>query len=153
MIEQWNVIDSAAMAVAVEGVLYRIENNKSLPFDFDEAIEGGIAFLEIARNGGAIICGTPESSEFTGTLSPLKWSTDVYMHVEEEGEGELALYKSVVVALKQYRSLLEKVKKKKKLESESDHKTAKDAYKFFHELANELMKQADPVTETYSHQI
>ena len=35
MIERWNVIDSAAMAVAVEGILYRIENNTPLPFDFD----------------------------------------------------------------------------------------------------------------------
>ena len=159
MVERWNVIDSAAMAVAIESVLYRMVNGKPVPFDFNEAIKRGIAFLEVARDGGAIICGTPESSAFTGTLSPLKWSTDVYMQIgggegEGEGEGEeLALYKSVVVALKQYRSLLEKVEKKKKLESESDYKTAQDAYTFFHELANELMKQADPITETYSHQI
>ena len=84
MVERWNVIDSAAMAVAVESVLYRIEKGKPFPFDFDEAIEKGIAFLEVARTGGAIICGSPESSEFTGTLSPLKWSTDVHIHIEKE---------------------------------------------------------------------
>ena len=69
MVERSNVIDSAAMAVAIESVLYRIVNDKPVPFDFNEAIERGIAFLEVAQNGGAIICGTPEVSESKSNIT------------------------------------------------------------------------------------
>ena len=152
MVERWNVIDSAAMAVSVESVLYRLINNKPLPFDVDEALKNGIGFLEEAQNGGAIICGEPESSEFNGTLTPLVWSTNIYINSKPSEEG---MYKKIVATLKSYRDLLEKIKmgEVKKLSSEADLKTANSAYGFFHELASELMKQADPVTESYSHRI
>jgi len=152
MVERWNIIDSAAMAVAVESVLYRLTKNKPLPFDVDEALKNGIGFLEEAQNGGAIICGEPESSEFTGTLTPLVWSTNIYIN---SGPSEVGMYKKVVATLKSYRDLLEKIRKEqiKELSSENDIDTANNAYRFFHELAGELMKQADPVTESYSHQI
>lgn len=52
IVEKWNVIDSAEMAVSVASVLYRLLNNKKLPFDFDEAMKRGIAFLEEAKKGG-----------------------------------------------------------------------------------------------------
>jgi len=152
MVERWNIIDSAAMAVAVESVLYRLTKNKPLPFDVDEALINGIGFLEEAQNGGAIICGEPESSEFNGTLTPLVWSTNIYINSQASEEG---MYKKVVATLKSYRDLLEKIRREqiKELSSEDDIETAKTAYEFFHELAGELMKQADPVTESYSHQI
>ena len=152
MVERWNVIDSAAMAVAVESVLYRLTKNKPLPFDVDEALKNGIGFLEEAQNGGAIICGEPESSEFNGTLTPLVWSTNIYINSQPNEEG---MYKKVVETLKSYRDLLEKIRKEqiKELSSKDDIETANTAYEFFHELAGELMKQADPVTESYSHQI
>ena len=152
MVERWNVIDSAAMAVAVESVLYRLTRNKPLPFDAEEALKSGIGFLEEAQNGGAIICGEPESNEFNGTLTPLVWSTNVYINTKPSEDD---MYKKIVAKLKSYRDLLEKIRKEqiKELDSEDDIETANTAYKFFHELAGELMKQADPVTESYSHQI
>lgn len=153
MVERWNVIDSAAMAVAVESVLYRLTKNKPLPFDVDEALKNGIGFLEEAQNGGAIICGEPESSEFNGTLTPLVWSTNIYINISKPSEE--GMYKKIVATLKSYRDLLEKIRKEevKELGSKADIETAKTAYDFFHQLARELMKQADPVTESYSHRI
>ena len=152
MVERWNVIDSAAMAVSVKSVLYRLRKNKPLPFDVDDALKNGIGFLEEAQNGGAIICGEPESGEFNGTLTPLVWSTNIYINSQPNEEG---MYKKIVETLKSYRDLLEKIKKKdiKELSSDTDLETANNAYGFFHELASELMKQADPVTESYSHRI
>jgi len=152
MVERWNIIDSAAMAVAVESVLYRLTKNKPLPFDVDEALKNGIGFLEEAQNGGAIICGEPESSEFNGTLTPLVWSTNVYINSQVSEEG---MYKKVVATLKSFRDLLEKIRREQieELSSKDDIEIANTAYEFFHELAGELMKQADPVTESYSHQI
>ncbi len=53
MVERWNVIDSAAMAVSVEGLLYRIIHDKPQPFDFEDALNHGINFLqESGRNCG-----------------------------------------------------------------------------------------------------
>ena len=152
MIERWNIIDTAAMAVAVESVLYRLTRNKPLPFDFEEALKNGIGFLEEAQNGGAIICGQPESSEFNGTLTPLVWSTNVYIN---SGPNEEGMYKKIVTKLKSYRDLLEKIRREdvKELSSEADIETANTAYDFFRELARALMKQVDPVTESYSHRI
>jgi len=152
MVERWNVIDSAAMAVAVESVLYRLTKNKPLPYDVDEALEDGIGFLEEAQNGGAIICGEPESNEFNGTLTPLVWSTNIYINTKPSEEG---MYKKIVATLKSYRDLLERIRKEevKELSSKADIEVANTAYDFFRELARELMKQADPVTESYSHRI
>lgn len=152
MVERWNIIDSAAMAVAVESVLYRLTKNKPLPFDVDEALKNGIGFLEEAQNGGAIICGEPESNEFNGTLTPLVWSTNIYSKSKPSDEK---MYSKIVATLKRYRDLLEKIRREevKALSSQADIETANTAYEFFHELAGELMKQADPVTESYSHQI
>ena len=152
MIERWNIIDSAAMAVAVESVLYRLTRNKPLPFDFDEALTNGIGFLEEAQNGGAIICGEPESGEFNGTLTPLVWSTNIYINSKPNEEE---MYKKIVATLKSYRDLLEKIRREeiKELSADADIETAKTAYDFFRQLARELIKQADPVTESYSHRI
>lgn len=153
MVERWNVIDSAAMAVSVEGLLYRIINKKPHPFDFDDALDRGIDFLEEARDGGAIICGTPEASGFTGTLSPLSWSTDAYIEIKfkpEKSEKRDQVYKQVVSTLKEYKLLLESIKKGDTLESFKDK--AQSAHGFFRTLADVLMKQADPTTTTYSHE-
>jgi len=140
---------------------YRLTKNKPLPFDVDEALKNGIGFLEEAQNGGAIICGEPESSEFNGTLTPLVWSTNIYInsktniYINSKPSSEEGMYKKIVATLKSYRDLLEKIKMEevKKLSSKADLVTANSAYDFFHELASELMKQADPVTESYSHRI
>lgn len=152
MIEKWNVIDSAEMAVSVDAALYRLLNKKKLPFDFDEAMERGIAFLEEAREGGAIICGSPEASDFTGTLSPMKWSTDVYLTFDAS-KGEMELYNDVVTTLTNYKELLKKLLSEKHLDVDNDLKIANNAHQFFGTLASVLMEQADPLTETYSHQV
>ena len=152
MIEKWNVIDSAEMAVSVDAALYRLLNDKKRPFDFDEAIERGIAFLEEAREGGAILCGSPETSDFTGTLSPMRWSTDVYLTIDA-GKEEMELYNDVVSTLASYKELLQKIKNEEKLDVDSDSNLAVEARQFFRTLATVLMEQADPLTETYSHQV
>lgn len=155
MIERWNSIDSAKMAVSVESVLYRILNNRNLPFDFDEALDSGIAFLEEAKSGGAIICGSPETNDFTGTLSPLRLSTSVCLSFEstvEEKEG-IELYKDIVDTLKKYKNLLEKIKEKKEIEAKKERTTANQAYEFFNALSKVLIKQTDPISETYSRQV
>ncbi len=151
IVDRWNVIESAGMAVGVEGVLYRIINDKPSPFDFEESLRDGIDFLEEASNGGAIICGESLSSGFTGTLSPLRWSRDVYIDIEESQLEESQVYKHVVKTLREFKDLLEKIKEKEDIDSESE--TPKKAHQFFGGLASFLMRQADPVSKSYSHQI
>ena len=151
VVERWNVIDSAEMAVGVEGVLYRELNKKPRPFDLDDSLDSGIAFLHEASCGGAIICGTSKSQEFTGTLSPLSWSTDVYIVVEPVKAGKADIYKNIVETLEGYKELLEKLKKK---EERIEHGSAilEKAHIFFKSLADILIRQADPVARTYSRQ-
>lgn len=152
MIERWNPIDSAAMAVSVEGLLYRIINKKPRPFDFEDALDSSIDFLKEAGNGGAIICGTPESTGFDGTLSPFCWSTDAYIEIEfapESSERRSDVYEKVVTTLKEYRLLLESIREGHIPEDTSE---VTKVYSFFRMLADALMKQADPTTRTYSHE-
>lgn len=152
MVERWNVIDSAAMAVSVEGLLYRIINDKPQPFDFEDALNHGINFLREAGDGGAIICGTPESTGFDGTLSPFCWSTDAYIEIGlalESSERRSDVYEKVVTTLKEYRLLLESIREGHIPEDTSE---VTKVYSFFRMLAEALMKQADPTTRTYSHE-
>ena len=114
MVERWNVIDSAAMAVSVEGLLYRIIHDRPRPYDFEDALDRGIDFLQEAGNAGAIICGTGESSGFTGTLSALSWSMDACIEIgfaPKESENRDDAYKDVLSTLKEYKLLLETIKK------------------------------------------
>ena len=101
-------------------------------------------------SGGAIICGTPESTGFTGTLSPLIWSTEVYEASESEKIKATELYKQVVKALKEYRCVLESIRKGDTIEANSAE--LEKAYAFFRSLARVFMRQADPITRTYSRQ-
>lgn len=150
MVERWNPIDSAAMAVSVEGLLYRIINGKPRPFDFEGALDSGIDFLEEARNGGAIICGTVESTGFDGTLSPFCWSTDAYIEFAPEGSARRSdVYEEVVTTLKEYRLLLESIREERTPE---DTDKVEKVHGFFRTLADVLMKQADPTTRTYSRE-
>jgi len=154
MVERWNPIDSARMAVSVKSVLYRLLNGKKPPFDFNEALDEGIAFLEEAQSGGAIICGNPEASDFTGTLSPLRLSTTIYLSVTSVSreEREIELYQKIVDTLKSYKQLLENTKAKQKIE-EKEKDTATEAYNFFDTLSNALIRQTDPTSETYSREL
>jgi hypothetical protein len=154
MIERWNPIDSAKMAVSVKSVLYRLLNGRKPPFDSDEALDEGIAFLKEAQSGGAIICGSPETSDFTGTLSPLRLSTAIYLSVTstEQEEREVELYKKIVDTLKSYKKLLENAKEAKSI-LEAETRTAEDALKFFENLSNALIKQTDPTSESYSREL
>ena len=150
MVERWNPIDSAAMAVSVEGLLYRIINGRPRPFDFEDALNYGIDFLREAGNGGAIICGTTESTGFDGTLSPFCWSTDAYIEFAPKGsERRSDVYEEVVDTLKEYRLLLESIRKGR---IPKDTDKVEKVHSFFRTLADVLMKQADPTTRTYSHE-
>lgn len=150
MIERWNPIDSAAMAVSIEGLLYRILNGKPRPFDFEGALDSGIDFLEEAGNGGSIICGTAESTGFDGTLSPFCWSTDAYIEFAPEApERRADIYQKVVATLKDYQLLLESIREGN-IPKETDK--VEKVHSFFRKLADVLMKQADPTTRTYSHE-
>ena len=151
IVDRWNVIESAGMAVGVEGVLYRFINNKPSPFDFEESMKDGIDFLDEASNGGAIICGESLSSGFTGTLSPLRWSRDVYIGIEESQLEESEVYKNVVKTLRDFKVLLEKIQRNEEIDSDSE--APMKAHQFFGGLASFLMRQADPVSKSYSHQI
>jgi len=150
MVERWNPIDSAAMAVSVEGLLYRIIHEKPHPFDFEDALDNGIDFLQEAGNGGAIICGTVESPGFDGTLSPFCWSTDAYIEFAPEGsERRSDVYGKVVTTLKEYRLLLGSIREGHIPE---DTNKVEKIHSFFRTLADVLMKQADPTTRTYSRE-
>ncbi len=152
MVERWNPIDSAAMAVSVEGLLYRIIHEKPHPFDFEDALNYGIDFLREAGKGGAIICGRAESTGFDGTLSPFCWSTDAYIEVEftPEGSGKRSdVYDKVVTTLKEYRILLESIQRGDMPEDAKEK--AEPVHNFFRTLADALMRQADPTARTYSH--
>lgn len=150
-IERWNIIDTAEMAVSVDAAISRLISNKKLPFDFEEAVDRGIAFLEEAVGGGAILCGSAEVNEFTGTLSPMEWSTDVYLDIEMEKE-ESESYVDIVNLLSEFKTFLSDIKVTKALMPER-RKIASLAHHFFGSLATTLMKQADPLTKTYSHSI
>jgi hypothetical protein len=154
-VEEWNVLDSAAMAVSVESLLYRLIHGKPKPYDFDEALDRGMQFLKEAGSAGAIMCGRAETSEFHGTLSPLSWSTDAYVQIElkpkaAEREREKVDYATVTETLKQYRNLLQKVKQGQEPQSVKDE--AKNAHGFFRALSVVLMSEADPTTKTYSEE-
>lgn len=154
MVERWNPIDSAKMAVSVKSVLYRLLQSRKLPFDFDESIDEGIAFLKEAQSGGAIICGNPETSDFTGNLSPLRMSTTIYLSVETTAKDkkQVEMYQKIVNTLKKYTQLLEKTKKEKSI-GIKEQDIAKEAYSFFDALSKTLIKQTDPTTETYSREL
>lgn len=150
MVERWNPIDSAAMAVSVEGLLYRIINGRPKPFDSEDALNQGIDFLQEAGNGGAIICGNVESTGFDGTLSPFCWSTDAYIEFAPEGlERRSDVYEKVVATLKEYRLLLESIREERIPE---DTDKVEKVHGFFRTLADALMRQADPTTRTYSRE-
>ncbi|GAG86632.1 unnamed protein product, partial [marine sediment metagenome] len=135
---------------SVEGLLYRIINDKPQPFDFEDALNHGINFLREAGDGGAIICGTAESTGFDGTLSPFCWSTDAYIEFALEGsERKADVFKEVVTTLEGYRGLLESIQEGHIPEDTSE---VTKVYSFFRTLADALMKQADPTTRTYSHE-
>jgi len=152
MVERWNVIDSADMAVSIEGVLHRVIQNKKMPYDYEESLGSAIEFLDEAGNGGAIICGTVTSSGFTGTLAPLSWSTDVYIGVKPQGEAEEGeLYQKVVETLNEYKMLLEKMRGNKTIDTDSP--ILKRAHEFFGRLGNLLLSEADPLTRSYSQPV
>lgn len=149
VVEKWNSINSADMAVSLQGILNRKINNKSMPFDFDDSIEKGIEFLEEASTGGAIICGNVETNGFTGTLSPLRWSTVVYVGIDPKtkNENEETIYQGVTKALNEYKDLLEKLQKQEQV----SNKILEDAHSFFRALAEIFLREANPTTRTYSH--
>jgi len=150
MVDRWNVIDAAAMAVGVEGVLYRIVHDKPRPFDFDEALGRGLEFLREAGTGGAIICGTPPGSGFTGTLSPLCWSADAYIEIRSgRGPEDKSFYQDVLKALRSYEKLLNNLRSGQAY----DKKETKSTHDFFHTLADLLVEQADSTTRKYSHEV
>ena len=72
VVERWNPISSAEMAVGVEGVLHRELKRKPRPLDFEDSLNNGIAFLDEASQSGAIICGDPAQTGFMCTLAPLR---------------------------------------------------------------------------------
>lgn len=81
----------------------------------------------------------------------MRWSTDVCLIFEANRE-EMDLYSDVVLLLSNYGDLLRRLNVKKIIDGGTDTDLAKEAYKFFDALASILMEQADPITETYSHQ-
>ncbi len=151
MVERWNAVVSADMAVSAEGLLARYTNRKRMPYDAEEALDRAIAFLDEAGSGGAIICGNAKSSGFTGTLSPLRWSTDVYIEVStgKENEQEVELFQEIVKALNGYKEVLERIRDKKTVDVESS--AVKKTHEFFRDLADVLLSEADPVAKSFSH--
>lgn len=145
MIEKWNVIDSADMAVSIQGIIQRKLNGKKMPFDYDESLEQGIDFLDEASTGGAIICGNVSTSGFVGTLSPLRWSTVVYI-ANAGKDSEERVYQNVTKALNNYKKLLQNMKNNQDVSGE----ILLEANSFFSALADVLLREADPLTRTYS---
>lgn len=150
MIDRWNVINAARMAVGVEGVLSRIMRKKPMPFDFDESIDEGIAFLDEAEKGGSILCGNLATCGFSGTLSPLNLSTEILIRFNPQDEKD-DLYKEIVSFLAKYKEVLGNIKK-----GESESNSAKDLEPvclFFKSLGNIMLSQADPINKTFSRQL
>ncbi len=150
MMDRWNVVDTARMAVGVESVLSRTLRGKPNPYDFAESLESGIAFLDEALSGGRIICGDTFTGQFTGTLSPLNWSTDVYISFHNKRMTEEA-YREIVSILDNYKYILEKIKIEAKNVLEEEK--LKEAHNFFSKLAKMLLNQADPTNKLYSRDI
>ena len=150
MVDRWNAIDAAAMAVGVEGVLHRVIYDKPRPFDFNDALGRGVEFLREAGTGGAIFCGNSPGSGFTGTLSPLCWSTDAYIEIRSgRGPEDESFYRDVLKALQSYENVLNNLISGKKCENTE----SRNALNFFHALAELLIEQADPTTKRYSHEV
>ena len=148
-VERWNVISAATMAVGVGSLLSRLINSKPMPFDYEESLERGMEFLEEAEDGGTIICGDAKTSTFSGTLSPLDWSTSAYIVVVPEDEGgEVELYGNVVKELNSYQDLLSAIRNKNSIEEKRD--ILNRAYKFFKSLSSILLSQADPISKVCS---
>jgi hypothetical protein len=147
MVERWNIIDTAEMAVGLESVLSRYLREKPMPFDCLESLERGIEFLEEACNGGAIVCGSVQTSGFTGTLSPLRWSTRIVTRTSNETDEEMAIYKKVIDMLNLYKTMLKGIKEGKQ---KPDSSIVENAQYFFSTLADTLMREADPLTSSYS---
>ena len=95
VIERWNPISLADMAVGIKWVLHRALNNKPRPFDFEESLKNGIEFLEEACQGGAIICGEQLQTDFTGTLAPLTF-TARHINIDTNNLDESEFFYKVV---------------------------------------------------------
>jgi hypothetical protein len=147
VVERWNVMNVAEMAVSVSSVLYRVINNRPMPFDFSESVEAGIEFLTEAADGGKIVCGVKPSSGFTGTLSPLNWATPICLDFVGGANKKADVYKSITTLLTGYKEVLKKIEKNERYQ---DTDKAKEVHKFFRLLADILIQRVDPVSESYT---
>lgn len=150
-IERWNVVDAADMAVSVKGILQRKINNKKMPFDFDESLSQGIEFLEEAKTGGSIICGNVQTDNFIGTLSPLRWSMNVYIATvaDIKDKKDEDLYKDVTELLSTFKKTLVKIKDN----TSTSPKELRDVKCFFDALASIFLSKSDPTTRSYSQSV
>ena len=145
VVEKWNPISSAEMAVGVKGALYRALNGKPRPFDFVESLEKGIDFLAEASDGGAIICGETPKRGFTGTLSPFTL-TMRFVPGDRQEFDETDYYRQVVRTLRSYQSVLDDLRNDKEVKPD----VLENAHKFFDDIAVIMMREADPITKNVS---
>lgn len=151
VIERWNPISSAEMAVGVKSVLRRHLAKKPRPFDFDESVRSGIEFLKEACEGGAIISGEAQQTGFTGTLAPLTLTLEPLtstLRAEMKGVKDSdTYYKRIVRTLSRYREVLEGLQENSK---NIDKPTAEAAHVFFSRISDILMREADPLSKSVS---
>lgn len=147
VVEKWNPISSAEMAVGVKGVLYRVLKDKRHPFDFKDALEKGIDFLGEASDGGAIICGDTPKTNFTGTLAPFTITTR-YIPGSTQGLEETEFYRRVVTTLRSYKALLDDLLNNNQEGVNKDK--LQNAHEFFSAIAKIMMQEADPVLKSVS---
>ncbi len=154
VVERWNLVDTADLAVRLKSVLRRRIDGRPLPKDSDGDIGAGIDFLRQATGGGAIILGhLPETSSFEGTLSPLRWAADVrWASVRSEPRSKKE-YTELVDTLKEFEQSLLAVREA----IASNDKNAPESGEiepvaiFFDCLGKILLQEADPVVREYSH--
>jgi hypothetical protein len=146
VIERWNPISLAEMAVGVKGVLYRVINRKPHPFDFDESLKKGIDFLSEASDGCAIFCGEKTDTNFTGTLGPLTF-TARYIDIDTTRLNESDFYRRVLESLRKHKEVLQNLSENKNVDDRSALESTKA---FFEIMASIAMSEADPTSKSIS---
>lgn len=152
--ERWNATDSTDMALGTRRAINSFMKREELPKDSVGFLRKAIAFLEEARDGGALIAGRQLSSasSFNGTFSPLCLATDVCITfkgrsvTKRKGKHD---YDKVGRLLGKYADTLRAIEEKG-ADAEVRPQSLQEVAGFFRVLSDLLLQQEDPTSKGYS---
>jgi hypothetical protein len=152
--ERWNATDSTDMALGTRRAINSVMRREELPKDSVGFLQKAIAFLEEARDGGALVAGRELSSarSFNGTFSPLCLATDVYITFKggsvdrRKGKHD---YGEVGRLLGGYADTLRAIEEKG-VNAAVRPENLREVAGFFRVLSDLLLQQEDPTTKGYS---